>query len=139
MLMIYSMSGICSKLAAGESFLSFRFCLYYAAIIGLLGFYAVGWQQIIKRIPLTTAFANKAVTVAWGLVWGFLFFHEKITPGKVIGALLVIAGVVVYAIADQKDQKDAQKVETSDVTDVTGKASEQALLIEEGKEQEEHD
>ena len=37
MLMVYSMSGICSKLAAGESFLSARFCIYYAVIIVLLG------------------------------------------------------------------------------------------------------
>ncbi|MBO4390458.1 MAG: transporter [Lachnospiraceae bacterium] len=102
MLMIYSTSGICSKLAAGEPFLSLKFCLYYGAVIVLLGFYAIGWQQIIKRIPLTTAFANKAVTVAWGIVWGFLVFHESITPGKVIGAALVIAGVVTYSLADRE-------------------------------------
>ena len=82
MLMIYSMSGICSKLASGEAFLSFRFCFYYAIIILLLGFYAIGWQQIIKRLPLTTAFANKAVTVIWGIIWGAVFFHEKVTVGK---------------------------------------------------------
>ena len=90
MLMIYSMSGICSKLAAGESFLSVRFCIYYAIIIGLLGVYAIGWQQVIKRIPLTTAFANKAVTVVWGIVWGWFFFDESITMGKLIGAAMVV-------------------------------------------------
>ena len=102
MLMIYSMSGICSKLASGEGFLSFRFCFYYAIIILLLGFYAIGWQQIIKRLPLTTAFANKAVTVIWGIIWGTVFFHEKVTVGKVIGAILVIVGVIIYANADGK-------------------------------------
>lgn len=100
MLMIYSMSGICSKMAAQQEFLSFQFCLYYAIIIILLGFYAIGWQQIIKRLPLTTAFANKAVTVVWGIIWGAIFFHEEITLGKVIGAALVIIGVIIYARAD---------------------------------------
>ncbi|MCR5528961.1 MAG: transporter [Saccharofermentans sp.] len=100
MLMIYSASGICSKMAAGESFLSFRFCMFYGAIIALLGFYAIGWQQIIKRIPLTTAFANKAVTVVWGIVWGLVFFHESISAGKIIGALLVVGGVVLYSYSD---------------------------------------
>ena len=100
MLMIYSASGICSKMAAGESFLSFKFCLFYGAIIALLGFYAIGWQQIIKRIPLTTAFANKAVTVVWGIVWGLVFFHESISVGKIIGALLVVGGVVLYSYSD---------------------------------------
>lgn len=101
MLMIYSMSGICSKTAAKQTFLSFRFCMYYALIIMLLGFYAIGWQQVIKRLPLTTAFANKAVTVVWGIVWGAVFFGESITPGKIIGAILVIVGVVIYARADE--------------------------------------
>lgn len=100
MLMIYSMSGICSKMAASQPFLSFKFCLYYAIIIALLGFYAIGWQQIIKYLPLTTAFANKAVTVVWGIIWGFVFFQEPVTCGKVFGALLVICGVVLYARAD---------------------------------------
>ena len=68
----------------------------------LLGFYAIGWQQIIKRMPLTAAFANKAVTVVWGIIWGFVFFKESITPAKVVGAVLVIAGIVMYALADKE-------------------------------------
>lgn len=103
--MIYSMSGICSKMASKTEFLSFEFCFYYAIIIGLLGFYAIGWQQIIKRLPLTTAFANKAVTVVWGIVWGAIFFQEAITVGKIVGAALVIIGVVIFAKADE-EQKD---------------------------------
>lgn len=111
MLMIYSMSGICSKMAAKQEFLSFSFCFYYGMIILLLGFYAIGWQQIIKRLPLTTAFANKAVTVVWGLVWGFVFFQEPITVKKVLGAVLVITGVVIYAKADgEKDEETVKEV-----------------------------
>ncbi len=100
MLMVYSTSGVFSKLAAGEPFLSPRFCLYYGAVIALLAVYAVCWQQIIKRIPLTTAFANKAVTTAWGLVWGLLLFHEPLTIGKIVGALLVIGGVVLFSLTE---------------------------------------
>ena len=99
--MVYSMSGICSKKAAGVPFLSLEFCFYYAMIIALLGLYAIGWQQIIKRMPLTTAYANRAVAVVWGIIWGFLFFGEAITIGKVLGAMLVIAGVVIYAKAEE--------------------------------------
>ena len=44
---------------------------------------------------------NKAVTVVWGIIWGAVFFHESITVGKVIGAALVIVGVVIYARADE--------------------------------------
>lgn len=96
MLMIYSMSGICSKMASKQIFLSFQFCFYYGIVIFLLGFYAIGWQQVIKRLPLTTAFASKAITVVWGIVWGAVFFHESVTIGKLIGAIIVITGVVIY-------------------------------------------
>lgn len=107
LLMAYSLSGVFSKLAAQQDFLSFKFCLFYAGVIGILGIYAIGWQQIIKRMPLTTAFSNKAITVVWGIVWGALFFGESITIGKIAGAILVIIGVVIFATsdADQEVQK----------------------------------
>ena len=105
-LVIYSTSIIFSKLASGQQFLSFKFCLYYGLIIVLLGVYAIGWQQIIKRMPLTAAFANKAVTVVWGIIWGFIFFHEPITAGKVTGAVLVIVGIVMYSMADKEAENE---------------------------------
>ena len=40
------------------------------------------------------------MTVVWGLVWGALFFHEAVTPGKLLGAALVIAGVILFERAD---------------------------------------
>ena len=98
--MMYSCSGILSKLAAGVSFFSVEFCILYAGIIVILGLYAIGWQQILRRLPLTTAFSNKAVTIVWGIIWGCVFFAESITLGKVIGAVLIIAGVVLFSHAD---------------------------------------
>ena len=72
----------------------------------LLAVYAFVWQQLIKRIPLTVAYANKAVTLVWGLVWGWLFFGESITPGKIIGIIMVMAGVVIYSVADDKEMQN---------------------------------
>ena len=106
MLMIYSLSGVCSKMAAKQRFLSSKFLLYYGGIILLLGFYAIVWQQIIKRLALTTAFANKVVTIVWGIIWGMIFFQEKVSLRQIIGALIVIVGVVVYAIADSEIKQE---------------------------------
>lgn len=106
LLMFYSISGVCSKMASKQGFLSLKFCMFYACIIGILGLYAICWQQIIKRLPLTTAFANKAITVVWGLIWGLVFFQETITVGKVLGAILVVTGVVLYAKADDKEENN---------------------------------
>ena len=64
------------------------------------------WRQIIRVLPLTTAFANKAVTTAWGLLWGLLFFHEHITIGKIVGVALVISGVLLFSAADPEAVND---------------------------------
>lgn len=106
LLAVYSATGIFSKIAATQPFLSLQFCFCYAAVIGLLGVYAIGWQQIIKQLPLTTAFANKAVTIVWNIVWGVLFFQETITAGKLIGALLVIGGVIIFVTEPQEAQDE---------------------------------
>lgn len=100
LLMVFSVSGIFSKLASSEPFLSIKWCLCYGGVILLLGVYAIGWQQIIKRMPLTAAYANKAVTTVWGLVWGVLFFKESVTFGKIIGVILVVMGVALFGIAE---------------------------------------
>lgn len=104
LLMVYSLSSVCSKLAAGEEVMSARFILLYGIIILLLGIYAVFWQQIIKNMPLTAAYANRAVTVFWGMLWGLLIFKEKITPGKAVGAALVIAGIILFALSDREEK-----------------------------------
>ena len=100
LLMVYSISGILSKNAANVSFLSIEFCLLYAGILALLGLYAIGWQQVLKKMALTTAFSNKAVTIVWGIIWGAFFFAEPITLPKVGGAILIVVGVVLFSHSD---------------------------------------
>ncbi len=101
LLMVYSISGILSKLAAKVVFMSIPFILLYLGIIFLLGIYAIFWQQIIKALPLTIAYANKAVSVIWGLVWGILFFHEKLTLGKLFGICLIVTGIILFCKSDE--------------------------------------
>lgn len=104
LLVFYSLAGILSKLASGVSFFSAPFLGLYIGILAILGIYAIGWQQILIRLPLTTAYSNRAVTVVWGLLWGLLFFNEPITLGKVIGAVVIIIGIVLYSYADNESQ-----------------------------------
>lgn len=103
LLAVYSLSSVCAKLASGFEFMSFGFIGCYAGMIALLGAYAVGWQQIIKRLPLTYAYANKAVTVLWGIVWGVLLFHEQVSALKLLGAAVVLVGVVLFSLAEKDD------------------------------------
>ena len=104
LLLAYSFSDIASKSAAGFDFLSPGFIICYGIVLAILAIYAIGWQQIIKRMPLTTAYANRGVTVVWGIFWGALIFGEGITPGKVIGALMVCIGIAIFSHADAKEE-----------------------------------
>ena len=97
LLLLYSSSGVLSKSAALRPPMSFGFVALYAGMLAVLFVYAIGWQQVIKRLPLTLAFANKAIYVVWGIVWGVLLFGERLTPGMVAGAVLVMAGIVLFS------------------------------------------
>lgn len=104
LLAVYSISNVFSKLAADAPFMSVAFIGYYGGVLLILAIYAIGWQQIIKRMPLTTAYANKAVTIVWGIVFGMIFFGETVTPLMIVGALVIVAGIVLYAIEEGRVQ-----------------------------------
>lgn len=89
-----------SKFASKTDFLSFNFCLLYGLMIINLGVYAILWQQIIKKLPLTTAFCNKAVSVIWGIVWGIFIFSETISWNMILGAIIVLVGVILVVKSD---------------------------------------
>ena len=108
LLMFFSLGGIFSKLASKQSFLSLEFILCYGALLFIMFVYAIGWQQVIKRLPLTMAYANRAVTIVWGIIWGLLFFNEKLNVGKIIGAVIVIAGVLLYVTESDEGELTGQ-------------------------------
>ena len=108
LLMFFSLGGIFSKLASKQPFLSLKFILCYGALLFIMFVYAIGWQQIIKRLPLTMAYANRAITIVWGIIWGLLFFNEKLNLGKVIGAVIVIAGVLLYVTESEEGEHTGQ-------------------------------
>lgn len=101
-LLVYSLSGICSKTASSKQFLSFEFILFYGLVLFIMAVYALLWQQVLKSIPLNIAYANKAVTLVWGMVWGAVVFKEQITITNIIGAVVVLAGVLLMVTGGEK-------------------------------------
>ena len=94
---VYTASSVLGKLAAvsaeGEN--GWGFLLLYGAEIGVLGIYAVLWQQVIRRVELSVAYANRAVALLWSLLWSVFLFGEKITPAQLWGIALVMIGTAV--------------------------------------------
>ena len=101
-LVIYSLGGFFSKSASYEIFLSFKYCCFYAGLLGTLFLYALIWQQAIKHIDLTTAFANKGITIVWGLLIGKMIFGEEISIKKILGTLIIISGIIIVVNDDGK-------------------------------------
>lgn len=100
MLFVFAASGIFSKLAGRQvEWLYFALCMGVVFLIMLI--YAIAWQQIVKKIPLSIAFVNKSVTVLWSLLFGIVFFDESLTAGKVLGVALVMVGMIVYTSAGE--------------------------------------
>jgi len=100
LLILYSVAAVFSKFASTKTFLSTGFIVCYGVVLLLLFAYAIGWQQILKRLPLSVAFANKSIVIIWGIVWGMTLFKEKLTLGMVIGSVFVVCGIFFVVSKD---------------------------------------
>lgn len=105
---IYSINTVIAKFVSDQPFLSFKFIVLYLLEFAVLGIYAIFWQQMIKRFELSIAYANKAMTLLWSLLWSVLIFRDSVTPAKVVGVLLVIAGTIILnsEVVDEKAEED---------------------------------
>ena len=96
----YTLSGIASKLASTYPFMSVGFILCYGMVIAVSGIYAIVWQQIIRRVDISIAYANRAMSVFWSMLWAFLLFHEDVTLQNLLGVLLIFIGTWVVNDSD---------------------------------------
>ena len=103
---IYTLAGVSAKFASFEEFLSFKFILLYGLEILILGIYAVLWQQIIKRIDLSVAYANRSMALLWSMLWAFIIFQEKITIRNLLGVIIVITGTLIVNTEGRKEEKN---------------------------------
>ena len=94
-ILIYTLSTVTAKFASNEEFLSIKFILFYGLEIFILGVYAILWQQIIKKFEISVAYANRAMSLLWSIVWAIVFFGEQITLKNVIGVIIVIIGTII--------------------------------------------
>ena len=94
-ILLFSFAGIFSKLAAMNEFLSVRFLFFYGLSLLVMFMYALLWQQVLKRIPLSIAYINCSAAVVWGIVWGLVFFGETLKLSTILGAVIVLTGVML--------------------------------------------
>ena len=108
---LYSLTSLCAKFASRLAFFSLHWILLYGLQIFILGVYAILWQQVLKRLPLNFAFANKSLTILWGMLFGIIVFKEIPTATNIIGGLIVLVGVVIMVTAPKKDVAEAPLID----------------------------
>lgn len=82
-------------MAGKQELFSIQFFIYIIVSLVLLGVYAIFWQFVLRKFPLSIAFANKAITIIWGIVLGRIIFSEKITINMVVGAVIIVLGIIL--------------------------------------------
>lgn len=100
--LIFSCSSLLMKVAAQYPALSWPWILIYGASVLVLGIYALCWQQFLKRMPLTTAYANRAMTMFWSMVFGALLFSEQISWNMIVGVGIIGLGIYFVVTGDEK-------------------------------------
>ena len=97
--LVYACTSIFTKMASLQEMLSWSYLLWIAGAIGVMGVYAMLWQQVIARMPLSTAYMFKGTSLIFVLLLSVLLFGESVSLNNVIGAVIIIVGIVLYANA----------------------------------------
>lgn len=103
--LVYCLYPLLGKFATRYELLSLPFITLYCVVFGVLFVYAILWQQVLKKNSLTTAIANKSITIVWGMIFGFLFFKEAITPKMLVGAALILSGILILSTEKMESEK----------------------------------
>lgn len=95
--LIYSCTGIFTKLASMYPFLSAQYICYFALVLAMLGTYAIIWQRVLTFMPLNKAYLFKSISIIFVITYSALLFGEHITVNNIIGSSLIIVGLTVLA------------------------------------------
>lgn len=98
--LVYASTAICTKLVSGYSFLSWQYLLWLCAAVGVMGVYALCWQQIIRRMDISTAYMFKGTALIFTILFSALLFGETISWNNIIGSIIIVGGIVLYAKCD---------------------------------------
>lgn len=95
--MIYACVGICTKMASLQPTGSWPYLLWFGGAVAIIALYALLWQQVLRRIELSTAYMFKGTTLIFTMLIAALLFGEHITTTNIVGSLMIVTGIVILA------------------------------------------
>ena len=102
--LLYACVSIFTKLASQQEFMSWNYMLCLIGAVGVMGLYAVLWQQILKRIELSLAYMFKGTGLIFVMLLAYVLFGEQITRNNIVGAAIIIIGIVLFARGDLSER-----------------------------------
>ena len=103
--LIYSLTSVFTKCASMYDVLSLQYILFVLGAVCVMGLYALIWQQIIKRMPISEAYMFKGTSIVFILLLSTLLFGEDITLQNIIGSVIIILGIALFAKSDKEVSK----------------------------------
>lgn len=79
----------------------------YGAVIGYVGAFFT-WMTLLQRAPIGPAFAASHLEVVSVLLLSAWLFDEELTPTRIAGAVLIVAGIICLGLAE--DRAEAARV-----------------------------
>ncbi len=94
---VYSLEPILAKVTSKYELCDWRFYAGIASVVFVLGIYAIAWQQILKKVELSMAYMFKGLSIIFVLLLSFFLFQDNISPQNIIGSLIIIGGIILFA------------------------------------------
>ena len=95
--LLYACVSLFTKYTSQQEFLSWRYICGLAGAVGVMGIYAILWQLVLKRVELSLAYMFKGTSIVFVMLLAYWLFSEQITWNNIIGAMIIILGIVLYA------------------------------------------
>jgi len=86
-------------MAALQTPFSWPYLLWFGGAVAVIGTYAILWQQVLRRIELSTAYMFKGTTLIFTMLIAALLFGETITIPNIVGSVIIIIGITILARA----------------------------------------
>ena len=77
----------------------------YLLSLLFLGLQALSWQLVIQRIPLNQAYFFNSGLYILLLIASHTFFDEPVTPGNILGTIVIVIGIVLLVRASSSKEE----------------------------------
>lgn len=96
---LYALVSVFTKYTSLQDPFSLQYFVGLVGAFGVMGVYAILWQQILRRIPLAEAYMFKGSSLIYLLFFSAILFGESITLANIVGSLLIVGGIALFAKA----------------------------------------